>query len=59
MKNSLLSSRLARSIFLSVTISLVISITTLILLSDNYNAEQIKQNVVSKLASISKERGKQ
>ncbi len=59
MKNNLLSSKLARRIFLSVTISLAISISSLIVLSNNYNADQIKKNVTSELASISKERSKQ
>ncbi len=59
MKNRLLSSKLARSIFLSVTISMAISITTLIFLSNNYNAEQIKQGIINELTSISKERSKQ
>ncbi|MCW3806083.1 methyl-accepting chemotaxis protein [Plebeiibacterium marinum] len=59
MNNSLLSSKLARSIFLSVTISMAISISILIFLSTNYSAGQIKQNLTSELSSISIERSKQ
>ncbi len=59
MKHNLLYSKLARNIFLSVTISMALSITTLIFLSTNHMVNETKKNVTSELASISKERGKQ
>ena len=59
MAKNFLSSKLARRIFLSITVSIALSVSILTVTSTLYNANLIKSDTIAELESISFEKSKQ